>query len=140
MYLPYHLIFGQPFLLQNKLNLNSSAVLGYGYYYGLVLLICLSFIGFSVMAHMASGIAAGIARPIRWLAGATFTFYLMHMPVAVMLCAVSPWPPESAATRLIVIGGTPLMVLLLAELGERLKAWWRRLFALLLSPREKVVI
>jgi peptidoglycan/LPS O-acetylase OafA/YrhL len=140
LYLPYHLTFGQPFLLQNQLNLNYGALRGYAYYYGLGLLIGLNFIGFSLMSEMLSGLAARIAQPIRWLAGATFTFYLMHMPVAVMLCAVSPWPPGSTATRLIVIGGTLVMVLLLAELGERRKAWWRWLFALLLSPGKKFAV
>jgi peptidoglycan/LPS O-acetylase OafA/YrhL len=133
IYLPYHLTFGQPFLLQSKFNLSYSMLRGYGYYYGLGLLICLNFVGFSLMSDMMSGIAAAIARPIRWLAGGTFTFYLMHMPIAVLLCALSPWPPASAATRLIVIGGTPLVVLLLAEVGERRKALWRRLFTLLLK-------
>jgi peptidoglycan/LPS O-acetylase OafA/YrhL len=140
LYLPYHLNFGQPFGLDNPRDWSFSTLLGYAYNYGLGLLICLHLVGFSIMSELVSGVALKAAKPVRWLAGATFTFYLMHMPVALLLCALCPWPPESTATRLIVIGGTPLVILLLAELGERRKAWWRRLFALLLSPGRKLAI
>ena len=139
IYLPFHLTFGQPFALQNNLGFNYAMLRGYGYYYTMAALICLNFIGFALMSPMVSGFAARIANPVRWLAGATFTFYLMHLPIAVMLCAISPWPPQTTMTRLIVLGGTILLVLLLAELGERRKIWWRGVFAALLSPRQKVV-
>jgi peptidoglycan/LPS O-acetylase OafA/YrhL len=139
IYLPFHFKFGQPFKLQYKLGVLHSVLRGYGYYYALGALICLNFIGFSLMSPMVSGLAARIANPVRWLAGATFTFYLMHLPIAVMLCAISPWPPQSTVTRVIVLGGTILLVLLLAEVGERRKTWWRGVFAALLSRQQKVV-
>jgi peptidoglycan/LPS O-acetylase OafA/YrhL len=109
----------------------------YAYYYALGGLISLNFIGFSIMSQVISDFAARIAKPVRWLAGATFTFYLMHVPVAVMLVAISPWPPQSSITRIIVLGGTILVVLLLAELGERRKTWWRDVFATLLTWKKK---
>jgi peptidoglycan/LPS O-acetylase OafA/YrhL len=139
IYWPFHLRFGQPFKLQLKLVFGYDTLRGYGYYYTLGALICLNFIGFSLMSRVVSGFAARIAKPVRWLAGATFTFYLMHLPIAVMLCAISPWPPQSTVTRVIVLGGTILLVLVLAEFGERRKTWWRGVFAALLSRQQKIV-
>ncbi len=135
-YLPFHLTFGQHFALQFKMKLNDDMLRGYGYYYALGILISLNFIGFSLMSGMVSNLASRLAKPIRWLAGATFTFYLMHVPISVMLCAVSPWPANALSTRIVVLGGTIVMVLILAELGERRKTWWRRLFATLLPPQQ----
>lgn len=64
-------------------------------------------------------------RPVRWLAGATFTLYLMHLPMIRAVVAVSPWPAESWATRTMVLLGVPLAVLAFAEVTERRKALWR---------------
>ncbi len=140
LYLPVHLTFGQPFGLQNQLHFTAVVLRGYLYYYALGFLICLNFVAFSLMSGLVTNMAARIARPVRWLAGATFTFYLLHMPVAVLLCALSPRPPGSSATRLGVLGGTLLVVLVLAELGERRKRIWRRLFAFLLSRGEQAFL
>jgi len=64
-------------------------------------------------------------RPVRWLAGATFTLYLTHLPMIRAVVAVSPWPAESWATRGLVLLGVPLAVLALAEVTERRKTLWR---------------
>jgi peptidoglycan/LPS O-acetylase OafA/YrhL len=65
------------------------------------------------------------ARPIRFLAGATFTLYLTHLPMIRATVALSPWPASSWATRAMVLLGVPLVVLALAELTERRKSLWR---------------
>ncbi len=64
-------------------------------------------------------------RAVRWLAGATFTLYLTHLPLIRAAVALSPWPAESWTTRGMVLVGVPLAVLALAEVTERRKAAWR---------------
>jgi peptidoglycan/LPS O-acetylase OafA/YrhL len=62
---------------------------------------------------------------IRWTAGATFSLYLFHLPVAQILTVLSPWPLSSVPNRVLVFGGTLLIVFVLAELTERKKEIWR---------------
>jgi peptidoglycan/LPS O-acetylase OafA/YrhL len=66
-------------------------------------------------------------RPVRWLAGATFSLYLFHMPLMLLFAAVNPWAPTSWSGRAFVLGVTLLSVFALAEVTERRKADWRRL-------------
>jgi len=76
-----------------------------------------------------------IARPLRWLSGASFAFYLFHVPVLRMTVALSPWPAEAWQTRLVILVGVPLVLLLVAEVTERRKVFWREVFRRLLPPR-----
>jgi peptidoglycan/LPS O-acetylase OafA/YrhL len=94
--------------------------------YGSGLCFALSVIGFQF-----SGIGlCGIAKPVRWLAGATFTLYLLHFPLVWFLnglLAESPlgaWPP--ALRWALLIATTFGLVLAAAEVTERRKALWRR--------------
>lgn len=66
-----------------------------------------------------------VGRTIQWAAGASFSLYLLHLPVAQFLGAFAPWPAASWATRILVVGGTLAIVFILAEFTERRKATWR---------------
>ena len=66
-------------------------------------------------------------RPVRWLAGATFSLYLFHGSLVLLFAAVNPWAPTSWSGRAFVLGFTLLSVFALAEVTERRKADWRRL-------------
>jgi peptidoglycan/LPS O-acetylase OafA/YrhL len=66
-------------------------------------------------------------RPVRWLAGGTFSLYLFHMPLMLLFAAANPWAPTSWSGRAFVLGVTLLSVFALAEVTERRKAYWRRL-------------
>ncbi len=81
-------------------------------------------IGFNAFAPQFA-IPAGAAKAIRWVAGATFSVYLFHLPVSQFLSVVSPWPTASVANRLLVVGGTLAIVFALAALTERRKEIWR---------------
>ncbi len=80
--------------------------------------------------HFSKISLAGIARPVRWLAGATFTLYLLHFPLAWFLngaMARSPagnWP--AVLRWAILIAVTFGLVLALAQVTERRKHVWRR--------------
>ena len=79
-------------------------------------------------------VAARLARPVRWLAGATFSLYLFHLPVAQALRALSPWPAASPSNRALVLGGTVAAVFLLAQVTERRREPWRRALSRLRAP------
>ena len=111
--------------------LTSERLRDYGQDYLVGGLFVLNLIGFR---GLSSGLAGGwdrLARPIRWLAGATFTLYLFHQPLIHVLVAVSPWPVERWETRGMVFLVVPVVVLLLAEVTERRKAVWRQAFTAL---------
>jgi peptidoglycan/LPS O-acetylase OafA/YrhL len=67
-----------------------------------------------------------IRRPVRWAAGMTFTLYLLHIPIAQFLTTILPWGPAAAATRLTILVGTLLVIIIIAALTERRKEVWRR--------------
>jgi len=115
------------------------------------LLICGGGVCFAVslLGFRFSGITLEpIARPVRWLAGATFTLYLLHFPLAWLLNAamlatpIGAWPPILRWLLLVTV--TFGLALALAQMTERRKHVWRRgieqIFILaerLLGAREK---
>jgi peptidoglycan/LPS O-acetylase OafA/YrhL len=90
------------------------------------LLFAMHLLGFIWTAERFSGVLARFQAPIRWLAGATFTIYLFHIPVAQFLTTLMPWPPSDGRTRTIVLGGTILLMFVIAQFTERKKATWSR--------------
>ena len=66
-------------------------------------------------------------RRIRWIAGATFSLYLAHLPIMHLVAASSPWPRSSPLTLALLLVLTPLACLAFAELSERRKDLWRQL-------------
>ena len=79
-----------------------------------------------------------VAKSVRWVAGATFSLYLFHLPITQILTALSPWPLASAPNRVLLVGGTLVIAFALAELTERKKELWRvgmsRAFSRLTGP------
>ena len=88
-------------------------------------------IGFRSVSSWAARPLSLVAVPLRWLAGATLSIYLFHLPVAQFLGAVAARSPSSPGARLVVFGGTLLAVFALAEITERKRAAWRRAVAML---------
>lgn len=78
-------------------------------------------------------------RLVRWLAGATFSIYLYHYPLLMLLTVVNPWPPASWAGRAFVLGVTLFLVFALAEVTERRKEVWRRMMVRLARPSPTAV-
>lgn len=79
-----------------------------------------------------------LARPIRWVSGATFSIYLFHLPIMQFLTTVTPWEPGAWQNRVLMIPGVLAVVFLLAEMTERRKDWWRAAFAALVRWRPSV--
>jgi peptidoglycan/LPS O-acetylase OafA/YrhL len=66
------------------------------------------------------------APTIRWLAGASFTLYITHVPLLFFFKAVVPWSPESWEFRVTIILAPLFSAFIIAELSERRKKFWRR--------------
>jgi peptidoglycan/LPS O-acetylase OafA/YrhL len=95
-------------------------------------------IGFSTVSARFASWFEGHARPIRWIAGATFSLYLAHLPIMHVLAALSPWPKSSLWTLCLLLTLTPAACLAFAEISERRKEGWRTLIVSLLSMIAKL--
>ncbi len=90
-------------------------------------------LGANAVAPMLGRLLQPWAGPIRWLAGRSFTLYLMQVPLLQFFLVVIPYPAWSWRERGLIAVCTLLAVALLAEVTERRKAVWRRMLARCLS-------
>ncbi|HEX3486861.1 MAG TPA: acyltransferase, partial [Micropepsaceae bacterium] len=81
--------------------------------------------GFRAISHIFRPVFLPVERIIRWMAGATFSLYLIHQPVTQIIVSISPWSTESWPHRALVTAGTLVVVFLFAEFTERKKNVWR---------------
>jgi peptidoglycan/LPS O-acetylase OafA/YrhL len=96
--------------------------------YFLTLVFSMNLVGFAAISDSFAGWLEPYARTIRWIAGGTFAIYLAHLPVMHLLAAVSPWPKSSPWTLALLLIATPVVCMAFAEVSERRKEVWRRLF------------
>jgi peptidoglycan/LPS O-acetylase OafA/YrhL len=89
-------------------------------------LFCLHLFGFTVISDAFAPWLEKHSRSIRWIAGATFSLYLTHLPIMHFLAAISPWPNTSPWMPVVLTVVTPLLCLAFAEVSERRKDIWRR--------------
>jgi peptidoglycan/LPS O-acetylase OafA/YrhL len=82
-------------------------------------------IGFAAISPVCSRPLDRLGPMIRWTAGASFTLYLVHQPIMFCLAALSPWRSGSVPRLLFVGLGTLLIIVVVAELGERRKRAWQ---------------
>lgn len=69
-----------------------------------------------------------IARPTQWIAGASFTLYLTHQPLLLMLAAVLPGDRYGFVHAYACLASMLCIVLVIAHFTERRKAGWRAMF------------
>jgi peptidoglycan/LPS O-acetylase OafA/YrhL len=81
-------------------------------------------VGISAASTILVPVIMPLGRPIRWLAGATFSIYLFHLPLGQFLTTVVPWPPEHALTRIVMTAGSLTLIFAAAEFTERRKGLW----------------
>jgi peptidoglycan/LPS O-acetylase OafA/YrhL len=82
-------------------------------------------VGFAAVSPRLAPWLERHAGAIRWIAGATFSLYLAHLPIMHLLAALSPWPKSSVLTLVLLLVATPILCLLFAEVSERRKEAWR---------------
>ena len=118
---------GQPFPVEDAAPWRTPADWrAYLADYGVGLLVALNFLSLDLSAPYWARLARTIGSPVRWLAGATFTLYLLHVPVAQFLAAISPWQVGTLPEQILVVCGTLSVVFLVAEYTERRKTAWRK--------------
>lgn len=91
-------------------------------------LFAIHLIGFDRIAEIPGPILLRFAKPIRWFAGSTLTLYLFHLPLAQFIAALSPFAASAWQTRVMIYGGVPVLVLIIAGFTERRKDIWRQAF------------
>jgi peptidoglycan/LPS O-acetylase OafA/YrhL len=96
--------------------------------YLIAALFSLHLIGFSAVSDVFSAWLDRHAALIRWISGATFSIYLVHLPIMHMLATISPWPKSSVRNLIFLLTLTPCACLLFAEMTERRKNVWKQLF------------
>jgi peptidoglycan/LPS O-acetylase OafA/YrhL len=99
------------------------------YYLVLGGLVALAIVVFEATAPERSIWPRVVERAVRYCAGASFTLYIAHLPVMVLIAAL--WPASSGSTLcgLIATAITTGAMFALAELGERRKAAYARIFS-----------
>lgn len=85
------------------------------------LLACVNILSGGEITQRLLPYLTGVARAVRWMSGASFTLYLVHLPILIMLRAVFPATGTSPLLACLACVATLCLVLVLAELGERRK-------------------
>jgi peptidoglycan/LPS O-acetylase OafA/YrhL len=119
--------------IYSEFSLSSERLHDYAQDYIVGGLFALHLFGFGAVSAAFATLLRRLEKPIRWIAGATFSLYLFHVPLIEAVVAVSPWPASAWPTRALVFIGVPLIVLALAEVTERRKGAWRRAILALLA-------
>lgn len=103
--------------------------------YFLAALFSANLIGFSAVSDSFAPWLERHAKMIRWIAGGTFSLYLVHLPIMHFLAAVSPWASNSPWTLVALLCVTPIGCYVFAEVTERRKDIWRNLILNVLNRR-----
>ena len=98
--------------------------------YLLCLLVCMNFVGMRRIADHLSPVLLAVERPVRLLAGYTFTLYLMHQPLFLFWGAIIQGDPKGPGYWLLVTAATAASVGVVGYFTENkrhlLKAWFVR--------------
>ncbi len=128
------LLAGSPWIRENVVfhipHINREDVLG-DYFDGIVFSLHLLF-SLPLLAA-AKPLLLRIARPIKWAASLTFALYLFHRPLIQVFAVLAPEDPAAFSSRLLVLGGTFLVV---ATIG----AWCEQQKFAIKKPLETIVI
>jgi peptidoglycan/LPS O-acetylase OafA/YrhL len=116
-------------MLSNSMEFLSNYVTG--------VLFSALLIGLAAVAQDFATPLYRLQKPIRALAGLTFTLYLFHYPLVYVLRALVLATGLEPFSPLIVTGGTFALVALLAPVTEAQKGTVRRLFARVIPQAER---
>lgn len=96
-------------------------LVSYAYFLSIGILISAHFIGCSMLFPKQLAIPKTLEKAITWAAGTTFTIYLMHQPIIVMMSAINNIAPSKMLSGYLGLAVAIVILFLLAELGERRK-------------------
>jgi peptidoglycan/LPS O-acetylase OafA/YrhL len=106
------------------------------YYLGVML--SLHFVGLRVLLAKVRHLPQWLERPVRYLAGATFSIYLFHQPLLWFFSAVFVAVDEGLPRYLLVVPCTLIVIYALATVTEKRKALWSRWIEQLLFMLEQL--
>jgi peptidoglycan/LPS O-acetylase OafA/YrhL len=95
----------------------------------------------TIIGFRFAGLSLDVVAPaIRWAAGATFTIYLVHMPLGVLLHAMVPgtWPIGIRWFGIFTV--VILVCFALAQFTERRKDAWRRLILRVMQRQRPMAV
>jgi len=115
----------------------QQEILSAAYYYLVGGVAYFNIVAFARMAGNRPFLLTSVARWIRWGAGASFTLYLMHQPVMVLIGSFVPATNTSLVAAVFVCLTTLAACLLLAEIGERRRNRYRDAFRAFFSAAGK---
>ncbi|HBK08800.1 MAG TPA: hypothetical protein DDZ81_23585 [Acetobacteraceae bacterium] len=116
-------------ILQSGVNIPEHGISGALEDFLIAAIFSLNLIAFNTISSSFQGLANFIVRPVRWLAGGTFTLYLLHQPLLAFAKAVCvEWVARSAWFHAAILILPLWIVFLVAEWTERRKAIWQKLF------------
>jgi peptidoglycan/LPS O-acetylase OafA/YrhL len=93
--------------------------------YATGLVVAANILGFAIIQHRIS--LQAIERPVRWLAGMTFSLYLFHYPLLHMYASALPGEVDSPVRAMALVTLTLVTVAALATVTERKKHVVRRI-------------
>lgn len=96
------------------------------YYLGVSSAFALNIFAFSRLDRAFQIPVPGLIKEIRWLAGGSFTLYLVHQPLLAFVAAVLPDVKSSALLGFVSLIVVVIACYLIAELGERRKRSYER--------------
>jgi peptidoglycan/LPS O-acetylase OafA/YrhL len=97
------------------------------YYWGLAAVLLV--LGAALLERVIGPVLGLMEKPIRWCAGHTFSLYLFHYPVFVLLYVVTRYNRGSLRSVLSILFADILLCMLLSKLSEDKKMWWRKMIA-----------
>lgn len=99
----------------------GQEVINLAYFHAIGLLVSLNILAFASLFGRLKPPPAPVGKAIRWTAGASFTLYLVHLPLLLMLRAAFPSVVSSPMAAAFAAMAALTIVLLLAEVAERRK-------------------
>lgn len=102
----------------------------FSYYLVLCLLLAAAIVVFAASTRNQEIWPQWIEKAVRYCAGASFTLYIAHLPVMVLIAAVWPISSASRLAGLIAIATTIVATFILAEFGERRKLIYIKLLSM----------
>lgn len=100
----------------------------YAYYIAVGLAVVMNVVGMSRLIDGLSLFGPRMEAIVRWVAGGTFSLYLVHQPLLTLGRAILPDYPDRSLAALFAVVLNVVVCYLVAELGERRKNLYKAVF------------
>jgi peptidoglycan/LPS O-acetylase OafA/YrhL len=132
MFLSIWKIFRDDSTTMFETYLPTQELINFIYFTSLGAMAALNILAFNTLFKDVILFPRWLAKTIQWLAGGSFTLYLLHQPIMVMLSSFAPIALSDRGTGLVATVFAFLLLFALAEIAERRKSFFAILFGRLL--------